>query len=251
MKIRVLLIVASLAAITTGTSCKKSSTSAPIPTRVLNTNLLEGNYLWHKSGIMPGTDGKDSNYTTTLADGIRVLSDTELYFVSEIDYNNKSNNIYLFTSSNDSEIVYAKSGKTLTFKKKRNLLIWKLDKSTLFGVPDATSKWGNVNKKRMDTLRHWQYIYQYVMTPTATIENSDTLANAAVLFRELLDNNTSLGGADSTGSIYEVFHMKAGPFVLNLGTRLQYWTKENKIDYLNRNNGGGSYVTIITKYKTL
>lgn len=260
MKIRSVHAMVLLAVILLALGCKKSNTLAPTPTvpptstktpapKDLPTKLLKGGYLWHRNVVMTGVDGKDSSYTETIADYISVVNDTEIQMRSEIDYNSSKQYRYEYVSSNDSEVVYENSGTTLTYKKKRNLLIWGSGKFAHYGVPGATQKWGEVNKKRMDSNRHWYYKYQHLMLHYSR-ENTDTLANAVVLFKALLDSNTYLSGADSTGSVYEDFFYNAGPNEVYIETILIYKMKENKIDYIDYGRTG-TYAYDMTEYTSL
>ncbi len=242
--------------------CKKSSSPAPNPTRPpaptktpapkdLPTKLLEGGYLWHRNAVTTGVDGKDSSYTETTADRIGVINDTEIQMWSQIDYKSSIQNNFEYVSSNDSEVVYVQKKATLTYKKKRNLLVWGRGSSPYYGVPGATKIWGEINKKRLDSERHWHYKYEHMMLHYKR-ENTDTLANAVVLFKLLLDDKLNLSGADSTGSIYEDYIYNPGPNDLNLTTRLEYRIRDNKIDYFNYNYYmSGGYVVDIRKYTTL
>ncbi len=254
MKVLFVRTMVMVAAIMMAIGCKKMSNTDAAPTtpsvpKDLPTQLLEGGYMWHSRGVTTGADGKDSSYMVTIADVLRVVSDTEIEVRSEINWGADTQVLYTYASSNDSEVVYAKNENFLTYKKQRNLLIWVRYNTTYYGVPGATSKWGELNKKQIDKERHWHYIYEHNMLHT-TRENPDTLANAVVLYSELMYATTYLSGADSTGSIYEKFIFNNGPKQKNLSSRLKFMTEDNKIDIVDY-TWNVSYVTDIHRYKTL
>lgn len=248
MKIRTVQVWVLVATIVLAASCKKSDSRAPDPTvpatptktpapKDLPTQLLEGGYLWHRAAVMTGVDGKDSSYTKTKGDYLHVVNDTVIQMRGDIDYAFNKTSRYEYVSSNDSEVVYENDGVPLTYKRKRNVLIWGSGSTAYYGVPGATQIWGDINKKRMDTDRHWHYEYEHYMYHY-TRANMDTLGNAVVLFAALLDSNIYLTGADSTGSLYEDFFYNAGPNEVYIETRLLYQVKENTIEYIDYNRTG-------------
>jgi hypothetical protein len=226
---RILLFFASLILFATMYSCRKQKNVVSVSPEAMPdfpTENLEDSYLLHGK-IYIYLNGNYTLVDGITTDEINVINDTTIAAFSEINYNSNEQLEYKLAAYNDSELIFSRSKITITYKLKRNLIVWKSGLSVLYGVPGQTDKWKFLHDAKLNEARLWN------RTKTDYYGNKeilpDTIASAILLFKTVSGQSLWLAGADSTGVVYCTSHYNAGPNEFSINGNISYFGSNDSI----------------------
>ncbi|MCF8450633.1 MAG: hypothetical protein K9G49_12255 [Taibaiella sp.] len=231
MTARILYCFVSLVLFATLDSCRKQKNEDSfLPMPDLPTENLDGSYLWHGK-ISVYDDGKDIEVEGIVAEEINVINDSTLMIISNMNYNSNQQPEYKCRTYNDSELIFRLSANTITYKFKRNLVVWNRGTSILYGVPGQTTKWDRLHRPKLIEDRAWHRTgIDYYITSGIKVVLPDTIGSAFLLFGSVSAGRSMwLAGADSTGVVYHTSSYDAGPNIMSINGKISYFVSNDSI----------------------
>lgn len=230
MTVRILYFFVSVILFATLNSCRKQKNEDSfLPMPDLPTENLDGSYLWHGK-LSAYVNGKDTTVDGVVADDISVLNDTTLMISSDMNYNSNEQSVYKCRTYNDSELIFYQSTRTITYKLKRNLLVWNTGTSILYGVPGQTAKWEPLHQSKLNEVRSWHRTeIDYYTTSGTRVTLPDTIGSALLLFNSVSSQSLWIAGADSTGIFYHTSFYDAGPNIRSFNGNISYFGSNDSI----------------------